>query len=195
MTTFFCIYNIIGDNLSSPRIFSQFEKTPNGPNLLAELISWPATAFARNPQAVPVLPVAGGMMPPVPTMPFLSHHHHHEQHRQQQQQPQQRHHQYNLPPQPPHQQNPPTCATATCITPILSPAHVPAAAPSGDTVVSRDGAPPDSSGVPALPATAVAPGLPGMTGAPGIEIKREPGFPCMFGLESMGVMELAKNQV
>lgn len=72
---------------------------------------------------------------------------------------------------------------------------MPAAAPSGDTVVSPDAAPPDSSGVPALPATAVAPGLPVMTGAPGIEIKRELGFPCMFGLESIGMIELTKNQV
>lgn len=133
-------------------------------------------------------------MPPIPTMPILSHHHHHEQHRQQQQQPQQQHHQYNLPPQPPHQQNPPAAAPTTCVTPTLSAAHVPAAAPSGDTVASRDAAPPDLSGVPALPATAVAPGLPALTGVPGIEIKREPGFPCMFGLESVGMIELDKRQ-
>lgn len=134
-------------------------------------------------------------MPPIPTMPILSHHHHHEQHRQQQQQPQQRHHQYNLPPQPAQQRNPPAAAPATCVTPTVSATRVPAAAPSGDAVASRDAAPPDLSGVPVLPAAAVAPGLPVMTGVPGIEIKNESGLSCMFGLESVGMMELGKGQI
>lgn len=115
-------------------------------------------------------------MPPVPTMPILSHHHHHEQHRQQQQQQQQqRHHQYNPPPQPPHLRNPSAAApAATCLTPTALPTHALAAATSADSTASHD--PPDLSGVPVLPTAAVVPGLPVMTGVPGIKIKNESGF-------------------
>lgn len=116
-------------------------------------------------------------MPPIPTMPILSHHHHHEQHRQQQQQQQQqRHHQYNPPPQPPHLRNPSAAAAAaaTCVTPTVLPTHAPAAAASADSIASHN--PPDLSGVPVLPAAAVAPCLPVMTELPGIKIKNESGF-------------------
>lgn len=127
-------------------------------------------------------------MPPVPTMPILSHHHHHEQGRQQQQR-QQRHHQYNAPPHPPHQQNP--SAAATCITPTVSPAQAPAAAPPADAVASHS----ELSGGAVAPAAGVAPGLPVMTGVPGIKSKRDSGVPCMFGLESVSMVELHKRQV
>lgn len=113
-------------------------------------------------------------MPPIPTMPILSHHHHHEQHRQQQQR--QRHHQYNSPPQPPQQRNPAAAAAATTrVTPTVQPTHTLAAATSADSTTSHD--PPGLSGVPVLPAaTAVAPGLPVMTGVPGIKIRNESSF-------------------
>lgn len=129
-------------------------------------------------------------MPPIPTMPILSHHHHHEQHRQQQQQQHQRHHQSNPPPQPPHQRNP-SAAAATCVTPTVFPTH--AAAAQADSIASHD--PPDLLGVPVPPAAAVAPGLPVMTGVPGIKIKNVLGFSCMFGFESVSMMELDERQV
>ncbi|XP_058510682.1 unconventional myosin-XV [Solea solea] len=122
-----------------------------------------------HPGAVPVLPVAGGMMPPIPAMPIPSHHHHHEQHQQQQQQPQpqpqpqpqQQYHQYNRP-QPPHPQQPyPATTPATQVAPTRAPT---AALPA-----PRVPEVPAQSATPSLPATPVVPGLPVMTGVPGSE--------------------------
>ncbi|KAK2833709.1 hypothetical protein Q5P01_017598 [Channa striata] len=114
-----------------------------------------------HPGAVPVLPVAGGMMPPIPTMPIPSHHHHHEQHQQQQQQ--QQYHQYNRP-QHVYQQPSPAARVA----PTPSPARTPAAAPAADgdaDGASRATAVPGLPGVPSLPATPVAPVTPGVPGS------------------------------
>ncbi|XP_032393727.1 unconventional myosin-XV [Etheostoma spectabile] len=125
-----------------------------------------------HPGAVPVLPVAGGMMPPIPTMPIPSHHHHHEQHQQQQQQqepPQQppQYHQYNLPKHTYNQQTSPTVTSPTRVALTPSPTRAPAA--DRDNVASHVTGGTGLPGVPSLPATPVVPGLPVMTGVPGSE--------------------------
>ncbi|XP_068560532.1 unconventional myosin-XV [Cebidichthys violaceus] len=134
-----------------------------------------------HPGAVPVLPVAGGMMPPIPAMPIPSHHHHHEQHQhqqqhqQQQQQPQpqpqpqqrpQQFHQYNLPQHPDNQQTSSTVTPSTRVAPNPSPTR--AAAADRDNVASHvPGVPgvPGLPAVPSLPVTPAVPGLPVMTGS------------------------------
>ncbi|KAM7372263.1 hypothetical protein PAMP_009443 [Pampus punctatissimus] len=126
-----------------------------------------------HPGAVPVLPVAGGMMPPIPAMPIPSHHHHHEQHQQQQQQQQQppQYHQYNRP-QHPYQQTSSTTTPATRVAPNPSSTRTPSAAPAADRdadVASHVTGVPSLPGGPSLPATTVVPGLPVMTGVPGSE--------------------------
>ncbi|XP_062334341.1 unconventional myosin-XV [Osmerus eperlanus] len=62
-----------------------------------------------HPGAVPVLPVMGGMMPPIPTLPTPSHHHPH---------PQQH-------PSPPHTRPPPTPAPAATLPPMPLPGMAP----------------------------------------------------------------------
>nr|XP_046271327.1 unconventional myosin-XV isoform X2 [Scatophagus argus] len=129
-----------------------------------------------HPGAVPVLPVAGGMMPPIPAMPVPSHHHHRELHQQQQQQQQpleqhqqqQQYHQYNRPPQPHHQQTSSTTAPATNV----APTHASTAASAADrdaNVQSHVTSVPGLPGAPSLPATPVVSGLTVMTGVPGSE--------------------------
>ncbi|XP_068434504.1 unconventional myosin-XV [Clinocottus analis] len=129
-----------------------------------------------HPGAVPVLPVAGGMMPPIPAMPIPSHHHHHEQHQQQQQQQQQppaspppppppqprppQFHQYNLPQPPDTRQAPSPIAPSARVAPAPSPARAPAA--DRDNVAAL-------VGVSSLPAAPAVPGLPAMAGLPGSE--------------------------
>ncbi|KAL6102536.1 myo15a [Pungitius sinensis] len=129
------------------------------------------TPFSRpfppgiHPGAVPVLPVAGGMMPPIPAMPIPSHHHHHQQHQQQQHRPQQHQHQqqpqqfhqYNLPRHPDHQQTPPTVPPSTRVAPNPSAARAP---PSHRDHVASP---------PSPPVTPAIPGFPVMTGFPGSE--------------------------
>ncbi|XP_072225685.1 unconventional myosin-XV [Leuresthes tenuis] len=130
-----------------------------------------------HPGAVPVLPVAGGMMPPVPAMPIPSHHHHYEQHQQQQQeQPQQQYHQYNQPQHPYRQQASSTPAPATRVAPTPLPSRAPAVMPTTASAADRDtdvashvSVVPGLPGVPLLPTTPVVPGLPVMTGVPGSE--------------------------
>ncbi|XP_069005770.1 unconventional myosin-XV [Embiotoca jacksoni] len=124
-----------------------------------------------HPGAVPVLPVAGGMMPPIPTMPIPSHHHHHEQHQQQEQQEQQQqYHQYNRP------QQTTTTPAATRVAPTPSHTRTHAAAPTSTPAAARDTdvashviGVPGLPGVPALQPMPVVPGLPVMTGVPGSE--------------------------
>ena len=141
-------------------------------------------------QAVPVLPVAGGMMPPVPAMPIPSHHHHHEQHQQQQQQQQpqqpqqpqpqqqQHYHQYNRPTQPYQQLTSSTSPPATRVAPTPSPSRAPAAAPAVDRDAHVASHVTSVPGVPSLPITPVVPGLPVMTGVPGTnKIGCDLGFP------------------
>ncbi|KAA8584875.1 hypothetical protein FQN60_003569, partial [Etheostoma spectabile] len=130
------------------------------------------SARMKGGGAVPVLPVAGGMMPPIPTMPIPSHHHHHEQHQQQQQQqepPQQppQYHQYNLPKHTYNQQTSPTVTSPTRVALTPSPTRAPAA--DRDNVASHVTGGTGLPGVPSLPATPVVPGLPVMTGVPGSE--------------------------
>ncbi|TKS91706.1 Unconventional myosin-XV [Collichthys lucidus] len=123
-----------------------------------------------HPGAVPVLPVAGGMMPPVPTMPIPSHHHHHEQHQLQEQQ--QQYHQYNRPTQPYQQLSSSTTAPATPVAPTPSPTRAPAATTAADidaTAASHVTGVSGLPGAPSLPATTVVSGLPGMSGVPGSE--------------------------
>ncbi|XP_072298739.1 unconventional myosin-XV [Eucyclogobius newberryi] len=125
-----------------------------------------------HPGAVPVLPVAGGMMPPIPTMPIPSHHHHHEQYQQQQQQPPQppsepeppQYHQYNQP-QLPRQRTLTSNTPPSHVSPSSSPPRAPpsAAAQLPDTDLWSV---PGLSGMGALPSTSVVPGLPVMTGVP-----------------------------
>ncbi|XP_034395181.1 unconventional myosin-XV [Cyclopterus lumpus] len=126
-----------------------------------------------HPGAVPVLPVAGGMMPPIPAMPIPSHHHHHEQHQQQQQpQPQpaprpQQFNQYNLPQHPDSQQTSSTITPSTRVAPNPSPTRAPAA--DRDNVASRVAGVPGLPAGPSLPVAPAVPGLPVMTGVPGSE--------------------------
>ncbi|XP_029945692.1 LOW QUALITY PROTEIN: unconventional myosin-XV [Salarias fasciatus] len=129
-----------------------------------------------HPGAVPVLPVAGGMMPPSPAMPIPSHHHHLEQQQQQQEEEPQQYHQYNRPQHPYHQQTSSATARATRVAPTPSPARTPTAAPAAAPAADRDtdvashfSAVPGLPGVPSVPATSVVPGLPVMTGVPGSE--------------------------
>lgn len=123
--------------------------------------SLPATS-----QAVPVLPVAGGMMPPIPAMPIPSHHHHYEQHQQQQQ-----YHQYNRPRHLYHQQTSPTSSPVTPTPQRVEPA--PSAAASGAGGDADVMSP--VTGVPGLPGPVVA-GLPVMTGVPGTMNRVRFGF-------------------
>ncbi|XP_038136248.1 unconventional myosin-XV [Cyprinodon tularosa] len=121
-----------------------------------------------HPGAVPVLPVAGGMMPP---MPVPSHHHHHERHQQQEQEQQQpQYHQYNRPqqPYPPPGSSTPLPASRVAPTPLPSrpPTAVATAANRETDTPSHIGGMP---GMPALPAMPAVPGLPVMTGAAGSE--------------------------
>ncbi|XP_054861298.1 unconventional myosin-XV [Amphiprion ocellaris] len=129
-----------------------------------------------HPGAVPVLPVAGGMMPPVPAMPIPSHHHHHHEQRQQQQQQQQpqQYHQYNRPQQP-HQQQTHSTHVAPTPSPTQTPAADPTTAPGAarDTdvashVTSGTGVP-GLLAMPSLPATTVVPRLPVLAGVPELE--------------------------
>ncbi|KAM9745591.1 unconventional myosin-XV isoform 1-T1 [Menidia menidia] len=131
-----------------------------------------------HPGAVPVLPVGGGMMPPVPAMPIPSHHHHIEQHQQQQQQQQQppQYHQYNRPQQPYQEQASPPAAPATRVAPTPLPSRTPAVTPTAAPAADRNAdAAPHVSAVPGLPrapappTTPALPGLPVMTGVPGLE--------------------------
>ncbi|XP_041673445.1 unconventional myosin-XV [Cheilinus undulatus] len=116
-----------------------------------------------HPGAVPVLPVAGGMMPPIPAMPIPSHHHHREQQQQQQQQPQQpqqQYHQYNRPQQPYQRHD-------SSITPSVSPTPLPihsSASDRDDSVASHVTGVTGVQGASSLPVTPVVQGLPVMTG-------------------------------
>ncbi|XP_036068960.1 unconventional myosin-XV [Oryzias melastigma] len=129
-----------------------------------------------RPGAVPVLPVAGGMMPPIPTMPIPSHHHHIEQQQEQQQEPPQPQYHYYNRPSPPYQ--PPTSSPSTPA-PRMTPAPLPPARPAAAVPTSTpysdraaNVAPPVSGvhglpGVPSLPTSPVVAGLPVVTGVPG----------------------------
>lgn len=147
------------------------------------------------PQAVPVLPVAGGMMPPIPAMPIPSHHHHHEQHLQQQQQPQQQqqqqqqYHQYNRPTQPYRQEVSSTTAPAPHVAPTPSPARAPAADRDANVASHLPTSVPGLPGVAPLPAASVVPGLPVMTGVPGTTIGWCSVFQHVWP-EACGVVEL-----
>ncbi|XP_029292905.1 unconventional myosin-XV [Cottoperca gobio] len=96
-----------------------------------------------HPGAVPVLPVAGGMMPPIPAMPIPSHHHHHEQ-------------------------TSSTLTPATSVAPTPSPTHARAAAPPADraNVASYATGVPGLPGMPSFPTTPVVPGFPVTIGVP-----------------------------
>ncbi|XP_016533849.1 unconventional myosin-XV-like [Poecilia formosa] len=126
-----------------------------------------------RPGAVPVLPVAGGMMPP---RPVPSHHLHQERHQQPEEEPQQpEYHQYNRPQQPyPLPASPtPASTPATRVAPAPLPASAPASVPTAAQAAAREtDASPYSGGLPglpALPAMPAVPGLPVVTGVPGPE--------------------------
>ncbi|KAM8825452.1 unconventional myosin-XV-like isoform 1-T1 [Synchiropus picturatus] len=123
-----------------------------------------------HPGAVPVLPVAGGMMPPIPAMPIPSHHHHHQQHQQQEEQPQRQFHQYNRPQDPYSQQTTPTTPQSANLLPpksssVVQPVFSPPAAASER---STAGTFPGAAGLPGVlpPTTAsVLPDLPVLPGS------------------------------
>ncbi|XP_019719970.1 unconventional myosin-XV-like [Hippocampus comes] len=124
-----------------------------------------------HPGAVPVLPVAGGMMPPIPTLPTSSHHHHHEHHQQQPQQQPRQYHQYNRPHHPSHQT---TSSTSAHVTPSQTSSHAPSEAPStppsahpsplSATDVASHGTGVAGLGLPPLPPMPVIPSLPVLEG-------------------------------
>ncbi|XP_017161737.1 unconventional myosin-XV isoform X3 [Poecilia reticulata] len=125
-----------------------------------------------RPGAVPVLPMAGGMMPP---RPVPSHHHHQERHQQPEEEPQQpEYHQYNRPQQP--YPPPASPAPATRVAPAPLPARAPASVPTAAQAAAREtdaspysGSVPGLPGMTALPTMPAVPGLPVVTGVPGSE--------------------------
>lgn len=130
-------------------------------------------------QAVPVLPVAGGMMPPIPAIPIHSHHHQREQHHHHQEEQQQPHyHQYNRPSQPSSLQRSPSTAAralgAALTTHPSRAATAPRAAEAASAPnIDADVAPPQvARAVPLASPAPTVPGLPVLPGVPGSKICR-----------------------
>lgn len=122
-------------------------------------------------QAVPVLPVAGGMMPPIPAVPIHSHHHQREHHHHHQEEQQQQYHQYNRPSQPSFLQRSPSTAAPAPAAALPTPPSRAATAPRGPAEANSASNNDADVGAVTLPSPVqAAPGLPILAGVPGSKI-------------------------